>query len=349
MQLTEMICGNAWNLQTAIEEREKEVFKRKDETFRPKFWSYLNECFEMVASIRSEAGMVLGDNGKPVRCYANNSESMNNVMRSAKETYLNGNPCVSQLNKFQFTKNVFEVVHAHQMEEPLSAIAWLSDNYILADYASYLKVPADIWFEWTPKMRETYVLGVQKLSLQDVYKQKDVPWPVLEPTDIDSAEFRPLQDDIVTELVDNHGYCNYLLNHPTAIQSKASPQTEGVLQFEVASTGAKNGTVQVSVYRDHATCVCGRYKYDKVCKHSLAVASFKAIMTDHLNFIRKKSSKVSKRTALAEHDVQKATAGKKRRKEQIWLSTCKGQGTAKLEQIYGNSYHFGAVILRDTP
>jgi len=184
------------SVKTAIEEREKEVLKRKDETFRPKFWSYLNERFammacHMVASIRSEAGMVLGDNGKPVRCYTNNSESMNNVMRSAKETYLNGNPCVSQLNKFQFTKNVFEVVHAPQMEELHSAIAGLSDNYILADYASYLQVPADVWFEWTPKMRETYVLGVQKLSLQDVYKQKDVPWPVLEPTDSDSAEFRP--------------------------------------------------------------------------------------------------------------------------------------------------------------
>ena len=109
--------------------------------------------------------------------------------------------------------------------------------------------------------------------------------------------------------------------------------------------------MQVSVYRDHATCVCGRYKYDKVCKHSLAVASFKAIMTDHLNFIRKKSSKVSKRTALAEHDVQKATAGKKGGKNKYGYRPArgKGQGTAKLEQIYGNSYHFGAVILRDTP
>ena len=325
----------------AIEEREKEVLKRKDEMFRPKFWSYLNERFEMmachmVASIRSDAGMVLGDNGKPVRCYTNNSESINNVMRSAKETYLNGNPCVSQLNKFQFTKNVFEVVHAHQMEELHSAIAGLSDNYILADYARYLQVPADIWFEWTPKMRETYVLGVQKLSLQDVYKQKDLPWPVLEPTNIHSAEFRPLQDDIVTELVDNHGYSNesakalkeevlYLLNHPTAIQRKASLQTEGVVQLEVASTGAKNGTVQVSVYRDHATCVCGRYKYDKVCKHSLAVAAFKAIMTDHLNFIRKKSSKVGKRTALAEHDVQKATAGKKGGKNKYGYRPASGE------------------------
>ena len=117
---------------TAIEKREREVLKRKDGTFRPKFWSYLNEWFKMmashmVASIRNEAGMVLGDNSKPVRCYTNNSESMNNVMRAAKETYLKGNPCVSQLNKFQFTKNVFEVVHAHQMEDLHSAIAGLSD------------------------------------------------------------------------------------------------------------------------------------------------------------------------------------------------------------------------------
>ena len=38
-------------------------------------------------------------------------------------------------------------------------------------------------------MREMYVLGVQKLSLQDVYNQKDVPWLELETIDID-AEFR---------------------------------------------------------------------------------------------------------------------------------------------------------------
>ena len=129
-----------------------------------------------------------------------------------------------------------------------------------------------------------------------------MPWPELETIDID-AEFRRLGDDIVTEMVDRHGYSNesaktlekevlYLLNHPTAIQRKASLQTEGVVQFEVASTGAKNGTVQVSVYRDHATCVCGRY-------------------LRHLNFVRSKSGQVHKRTPLAEHDVQKATAGKK--------------------------------------
>ena len=54
------------------------------------------------------------------------------------------------------------------MEELHSAIAGLSDVYLLADHARYLQVPADVWFEWTPKMRERYVFGVQKLSVEDV-------------------------------------------------------------------------------------------------------------------------------------------------------------------------------------
>lgn len=170
---------------TEMESREREVLKREDKTYRPKFWSYMDKRSEMMAchmveEVRKQAGMAVGDNGKPLRCYTNNSESMNNVMRCAKETFLKENPCISQLNKIQFTQNVFEVVHAHQMEELHSAIAGLSDEYILADYARYLQVPADVWFEWTSQMREEYVRGIQKLSLEGVFKQKDVPWPDLD-------------------------------------------------------------------------------------------------------------------------------------------------------------------------
>ena len=107
----------------------------------------------------------------------NNSKSMNNVMKSAIENFYKQNPCVSQLNKIQFTENVFEVVHAHQMEEMHSTIAGVSDEYVLADHARYLQVPADMWFEWTPEMRKDYVLGIRKLPVNDVFKQKDVPWP----------------------------------------------------------------------------------------------------------------------------------------------------------------------------
>lgn len=52
-------------------------------------------------------------------------------------------------------------------------------------------MPADVWFERTPKLREKYVFGVQTLSVKDVFKQKDVPWPVVESADIDTTEFRP--------------------------------------------------------------------------------------------------------------------------------------------------------------
>ena len=105
----------------------------------------------------------------------NNSKSMNNVMKSAIENFYKQNPCVSQLNKIQFTQNVFEVVHAHQIKEMHSTIAGVSDEYVLADHARYLQVPVDMWFEWTPEMRKDYVLGIRKLPVNDVFKQKDVP------------------------------------------------------------------------------------------------------------------------------------------------------------------------------
>ena len=113
-------------------------------------------------------------------------------MKSAKETFLKENPYISQLSMIQFTQNVFEVLHAYQMEELHSAIAGLSDVYILADHARYLQVPADGWFDWSPKLREKYVFEVQKLSVGDVFKQKDVPCPVVESADIDTTEFWPL-------------------------------------------------------------------------------------------------------------------------------------------------------------
>ena len=61
------------------------------------------------------------------------------------------------------------------MEEMHSTIAGVSDEYVLADHARYLPVPADMWFEWTPEMRKDYALGIRKLPVNDVFKQKDVP------------------------------------------------------------------------------------------------------------------------------------------------------------------------------
>ena len=138
-------------------------------------------------------------------------------------------------------------------------------------------------------------------------------------------------------MVNGHGYSEenaealkkevlYLLNHPTAIQRKARLQTGGAIQFEVASATSKNGTVQVSVFSDHATCVCGRYKHDSICKHSLAVATLMSILCVHLDFIKKKSRKSHSETALAEYDVRKTLAGKKGAKNKYPCRPARGKG-----------------------
>ena len=64
-----------------------------------------------------------------------------------------------------------------------------------------------MWFEWTPQMRKDYVLGIQKLPVNEVFKQKDVPWPLFESSRADeTTEFRSLDTGIVEELVISHGY-----------------------------------------------------------------------------------------------------------------------------------------------
>ena len=55
-------------------------------------------------------------------------------------------------------------MHTRWMIELHSAVAGLSDVYILADHTR--------WFEWTTKMRDKYIFGGQKLSVKDVSKKK---------------------------------------------------------------------------------------------------------------------------------------------------------------------------------
>ena len=55
-----------------------------------------------------------------------------------------------------------------------------------------------------------------------------------------------------------------LVNHPYAIQKKASLKSDGSAKYEVASNHAKNGVVEVILHKDHVTCVCGRYRHDRI-------------------------------------------------------------------------------------
>ena len=336
-----------------LEEHERRTLG-KDERYFPKYWSYLNSNRKMMRrhmldDVRRKAGISDGDNGKPQRCYTNCSESMNHVMKAAKQDFLKKS-CNENLTKLQFTRHVFEAVHNHQMEEFMSALAGVSDEYDLADYSKYLQVPADVWFEWSPPMRKEYFGKVLKLTIEEIFQQKDVPWPSLRHINQDRSEFRDLDVDVAGILSEHFGYSTdnsvalkrevlNLINHPTAIQPKASLGAEGNQKFEVASPSAKNGSVLVTVYSGHVGCVCGRYRHDSICKHSIAVAARQSILASHFNFLKKKSNKGG-RTALAEHDVNKNTAGKKGSRNKNFYRPERASNSATAE---GTSQTFTAI------
>ena len=84
------------------------------------------------------------------------------------------------------------------MVELHSAIAGLSDVYILADHANGCVVRMDAKDKGKARLRE------RKLSVKDVFKQKDVLRPVVESAGIDAIEFRPLEMDIITYLISGY-------------------------------------------------------------------------------------------------------------------------------------------------
>ena len=237
-----------------LEKKEIQVLG-KDDKYLPKYWSYLNSNRKMmknhmVDKVRRKAGMIDGKDGKPPRCYTNCSESMNNVMKAARNNYLKQNS-TTQLSKLEFTRHVFEAIHDHQTEELQAAVAGVSEEYELAECSRYLQVPADIWYEWSPGMRNNYLQHLQKLSVEEIFQQKEIPWPTLDVNNGESTEFKDLQVDFTNVLTVHFGYSNdnatalkrevlNLANHPKAIQPKASLATEDNMKFEVASQSAKN-------------------------------------------------------------------------------------------------------------
>lgn len=86
----------------------------------------------MVEKVRRKAVMIDGDDGKPLRCYTNCSESMNNVMKAARNNFLKQRG-TSYLSKLEFTRHVFETIHDHHIQEMQAAAAGVSNEYELAD------------------------------------------------------------------------------------------------------------------------------------------------------------------------------------------------------------------------
>ena len=211
----------------------------------------------MIATARRKAGMADLDNkGKPARCFTNQSESVNNKLTRQKEAMTKSDKNKSDMSKLQFVKDVWQEVDRQQQFEMQMALCGLSEEYELSEMASYLQVNAEDWFEWREKTRAEYVLKFNKLTIEDVMKEK--PIVVAARRDVEDQEvyeWKEFSDDIKA-LFDIEGLsvdlmkgivkeAENLLNTRDAIQRMPSLDVGGICKYLVASSSCRKKNVRM--------------------------------------------------------------------------------------------------------
>lgn len=89
--------------------------------------------------------------GNLFRCNTNQSESVNNKLTRQKEAITGKDKSKGNMTKLEFVRDVWKEVDKQQQLELQMAICGLSEEYELADKASYLVVQPEVWFKWTEK------------------------------------------------------------------------------------------------------------------------------------------------------------------------------------------------------
>ena len=285
-------------------------------------------------------------------------------MSQAKTDFLNFNNKgkAENLSKLEFTKHVFEEIHGRQMRELKLALCGLSEEYQLDKAVEHLAVSVDTWFDWSEHQREDYVAKFNAMSVDDAIQGKEIRVAQDQEGDTTGEEYKELSIDVAAALKE-HKHCKdevidavihgalTLLNHPSAIQQKPTLHPSKTNKYQVASMEAKNKEVECTVNKSYryVSCRCPSFKFDSVCKHSIAVAEKVGILEQHIQFISKPSTKAGPRSALAEANVNKEVAGKKggknkypyrpSRSQQEVADKASGQGLSQSSTMYT----YGAV------
>jgi len=264
--------------------------------------------------------MPCDESGNPVKCYTNQSEAVNNKLTRQKEAMTKNDKNKTNMSKLEFVRDVWEKVDEQQQNELSLAIFGLSEEYELADFATYLQVEPERWFEWTTKEREQYVQGFNKLTVEEVMSKKKIvikedcleesPAVWQEFPDVISSlyQINELSKGLIQTIIRE---AENLLNTPNAIERVPSLNSHGNREkYFVAAKDCKRHMYECTVHVDHVTCTCPSYKYNALCKHSLCVVTKDGILKDHIEFVLR-SPRRSKPFKGALVEPEKNAAGKK--------------------------------------
>ena len=229
----------------------------------PEFWSYLNSHKKMmkqnmIATARSKAGMPMDTSGKPVKCYTNQSESINNKLTRQKKALAKNDKSKVDLTKLQFTKEVWEEVDRHQQEELQSAICGLSNEYHLADMVVYLSVQVDEWFEMSEDQREAYINEFNKMPIDDAMKGKAIRVNHVHTGEM--SECKEFSLDVTTIFKSFHvwtdGLVATIVNAKDAVRPMPCMVADAKRKFLVAVKNCERDMYKCTVFGDHVKITC---------------------------------------------------------------------------------------------
>ena len=229
----------------------------------PEFWSYLNSHKKMmkqnmIATARSKAGMPMDTSGKPVKCYTNQSESINNKLTRQKKALAKNDKSKVDLTKLQFTKEVWEEVDRHQQEELQSAICGLSNDYDLADIVVYSSVQVDEWFEMSEDQRKAYVNEFNKMRIDDAMKGKAIRVNHVRTGEM--SECKEFSLDVTTIFKSFHvwtdGLVATIVNAKDAVRPMPCMVADAKRKFLVAVNNCKRDMYKCTVFGDHVKITC---------------------------------------------------------------------------------------------
>lgn len=328
-----------------LEEGEKKM-TGKD----PQFWAYLsrNEKMmkkSMIAKSRRKAGMPSDSNGKPLRCYTNMAESINNKLTRQKEAVTRKDKSKDNLTKLDFVRDVWEEVDRQQQLELSKAVCGMSDEYELADCASYLEVQPEEWFQWSEKQRAHYISKFNELSIEQVIQGKTIPKITEQHDNQEILEFKELPEDDISSLYDttlSKGLIEtiikgteQLMNSPNSVQRMptitSAPTPE---KYLVAAVNRKTGMYECLVHRDHVTCNCPCFKYNALCKHSLCVAQTVGLLKEHVDYVVVKLSTSGKSRSGLVVPVKDAAGKKGATHKNVWRPQRQGSSQSSSAPVH---------------
>ena len=166
-------------------------------------------------------------------------------------------------------RDVWGKVDEQQQSELLLAIFGLSEEYELADLATYLQVEPERWFDWKPNERDQYMKGFNKLTVEDVMSKKIViKQDCLQESSTQWQEF----SNAISSLYQINELSNGLIRTIIKEAQRKVPSLNlqgNHEEFFVAAKDCKRGIYGCRVHRDHVTCTCPCYRYTAIYKHGL--------------------------------------------------------------------------------